>query len=296
VKTDGLYLAGVGAAVHAPARAVEPDLDLTAGVTEPDPDLTAGVTEPDPDLTAGTKRPALDPALGAPEPALDLAVRAARTAVRRSGHAARDFGALLHTTSSPQLPARVSAPHYLLHRTLDRAVTAAELRQGRLGMLSALGLCAHLLGAAGGPDAVLLTGAESEPTASGTALVVSRRGGFARVLAVGEQCDPRRFDPHTAADRSWPLLCAEIEERVLAEAEVARDALARVVTGEPAKDTGVNDLAMELEQLWSAGELIPGDRVLLSGATPGLEAGRAVLEITAQPQGQISFNPMEIPS
>jgi 3-oxoacyl-[acyl-carrier-protein] synthase-3 len=216
-------------------------------------------------------------------PPLDLAVEAARLAVERSGHGPEDFGALLHTTSSPQYPARVSAPNYLLRHTLHRPVTAAELRQGRLGLLSAIGLCAHLLRTGTGPQAVLLTGAESEPAGSGAALVVSRRGGFARVLAVGERCDPDRFDPDALPGDSWPRLCAEAEERVLADAGVRRTELSRVVTGDSARRTGVNELAVELEQLWSAGALAPGELVLLAAATPGLEAGHAVLEISAGP-------------
>ncbi|MFJ8361626.1 hypothetical protein [Streptomyces sp. NPDC093984] len=230
----------------------------------------------------------------------EAAVRAARTALRRAGLPYERFGALLHGGTLPAGPAHLSVPHYVLHRTLGRAVTAAELRQGHLSLLSALGLCAHLLRAPGGKDAVLITGsnpaapvpdtpddldARDDPHApatapaapTGHALVVSRLGGFARVLSVAENCDPGHYDLRIPPGTGWAALRTRTEDQVLAEAGVARGDLAATLTGA----SGAGDLVPALEELCATGRAAPGDRLLLTAATPGLEAGAAVLEITA---------------
>ncbi|GHJ98968.1 hypothetical protein ACWEWI_04740 [Streptomyces sp. NPDC003753] len=233
-------------------------------------------------------------------PGAEAAVHAARTALTRAGLPYERFGALLHGSTLPAGPAHLSVPHYVLHRTLGRAVTAAELRQGQLSLLSALGLCAHLLRAPGGKDAVLITGSDpaapapetrgdlgvrDDPHASATApaaptghaLVVSRLGGFARVLSVAENCDPGHYDLRIPPGTGWAALRTRTEDQVLAEAGVARGDLAATLTGA----SGAGDLVPALEELCATGRAAPGDRLLLTAATPGLEAGAAVLEITA---------------
>ena len=47
--------------------------------------------------------------------------------------------------------------------------------------------------------------------------------------------------------------------------------------------TGVADLFIGLEHLWTTGQVTPGDHVMLIGAATGMEAGCAVVEITASP-------------
>lgn len=152
-------------------------------------------------------------------PAPEMAVRAARVALERSGHAAGDFGALLHSASFHQGPDGWSAPHYVLRHTLDRPVTAVEVRLGCLGMLAALQLAAFRLAADTANDAVLLTAADNYSTPlvdrwrasrlflladGGAAAVVSRRGGFARVAAIGSASSPRMEELHRGGEELFP--------------------------------------------------------------------------------------------
>jgi 3-oxoacyl-[acyl-carrier-protein] synthase III len=44
---------------------------------------------------------------------------------------------------------------------------------------------------------------------------------------------------------------------------------------------GPSDPAAGIEYLWSTGQAVPGDRLLVVASAPGMEAGAAVLEITA---------------
>ncbi|MEV6669043.1 ketoacyl-ACP synthase III family protein [Streptomyces sp. NPDC051162] len=138
-------------------------------------------------------------------PAPDMAVAAARTAVERSGHAPDDFAALLHSDSHFQGPDGWSPQHYILRETLDRPISAVEVRQGCLGMLASLELAAHRLAFDPSRPAVLLTGGDNFGTpladrwrdaglfllADGAAAaVVSARGGFARLLSCASLSDP----------------------------------------------------------------------------------------------------------
>ncbi|MFJ9430409.1 ketoacyl-ACP synthase III family protein [Streptomyces sp. NPDC101490] len=155
-------------------------------------------------------------------PAPDMAVRAARTALRRAartGLTADDFGALLHCATYHQGPDGWSAPHYVLHRTLDRPIGAAQVGPGCLGMLTALEMAAHRLAADDGKDAVLLTAADNfSPSLvdrwnssrlflladGGAAAVVSRRGGFARLLSVGSVSAPVMEELHRGGEELFP--------------------------------------------------------------------------------------------
>ncbi|MBF8191541.1 ketoacyl-ACP synthase III family protein [Nonomuraea sp. K274] len=152
-------------------------------------------------------------------PAPEMAARAARVALARAGHAADDFGALLHSDSFHQGPDGWSAPHYVLRATLEQPITAIEIRQGCLGMIAGLEMAAHRLIADRGKDAVLLTAADNFSTplvdrwrasrmfllADGAAAtVVSRRGGFARVLAAGSVSDPSMEELHRGGEELFP--------------------------------------------------------------------------------------------
>ncbi|CAM5506419.1 hypothetical protein GCM10010329_63800 [Streptomyces spiroverticillatus] len=293
-------------------------------------------------------------------PAPDMAVRAAETALRRSaatGLEPDDFGALLHCATYHQGPDGWSAPHYVLRNTLDRPVTAAQIGPGCLGMLAALELAAHRLIADRSKDAVLVTSADnfSAPGVDrwnasklflladgGAAAVVSRRGGFARLVAVGSSSAPSMEELHRAGEQLFPPgitvgrslnfeersahmrgrweqgtaappvhlgdLVAETVDRVLEEAGSSLEKVARIChTGyaegalhsiyldpldvEPDLGTweftrgvghvGAADPFIGLERLWSSGEVVVGDEVLLLAAGPGLEVACAVVQITA---------------
>lgn len=296
---------------------------------------------------------AVEPEVSAP----DMAIRAARAALEQAELAADDYAVLLHSNTYHQGPDGWSAPHYVLHNTLDRPVPAVEVRQGCLGMLASLELAACRLAARPEETAALLTTGDnfSTPlvdrwTASGlflfadaaSSLVLSRRGGFAELLSVGSVSDsamealhrgeepllppgvttgaPLDFEKRIRYWRSqWasgvkpPInnfgdRVAEIAKRTLDEAGVSMDQVARVshvgfdwdplhgMFLEPLEidadrgtwsissrigHTGVSDLVLGLERLWSGGEVGVGDVVLLIGAATGMEAGCAVVRITA---------------
>nr|UBX38656.1 3-oxoacyl-ACP synthase PKS-like [Streptomyces sp. KIB-H483] len=132
--------------------------------------------------------------------AVDMAVRAARTAIGRSGHRPEDFRGLIHSSTYYQGPEGWSPAHYVLLHTLDRPVSAFHVQHGCLGLLAGLQTAALHLGASADPDAaMLLTAADNFATPlvdrwrsssmfvladAGSSLVVSRRGGFARLLAM----------------------------------------------------------------------------------------------------------------
>lgn len=155
-------------------------------------------------------------------PAPDMAVRAAGTALRRAGRTGltrEDYGALLHCATYHQGPDGWSAPHYVLHRTLDRPIGAAQVGPGCLGMLTALEMAAHRLSSDGGEDAVLITAADnfSAPLVDrwrssrlfllgdgGAAAVLSRREGFARLLSVGAVSAPSMEELHRGGERLFP--------------------------------------------------------------------------------------------
>ncbi|WP_055701874.1 ketoacyl-ACP synthase III family protein [Streptomyces silaceus] len=299
-------------------------------------------------------------------PAVDMAVRAARTAVDRSGHAADDFLGLLHSHTYYQGPEGWSPAHYILGNTLDRPVSAFQVQHGCLGLLAALESAALRLTTDGGRDAaMLLTAADNFNTPlvgrwtsssmfvladSGSSLVVSRRGGFARLLAMDFVSQPGMEAMHRGDEplfpprepvrpvmdfegrlESWrtrwaeggsiPLadfgaLIAATVERTLATAGTSLDRIARVVhngfnqdplnvflldplgldasrgTWELNRGTGhasVSDFAIGLEHLWTTGQVVPGDQVLVLGFTTGMEAACAVLEITARPTDTPAF-------
>ncbi|MFG2006871.1 ketoacyl-ACP synthase III family protein [Spirillospora sp. NPDC048911] len=152
-------------------------------------------------------------------PAPEMAVRAAHIALQRSGHAADDFGALMHSSSFHQGPDGWSAPHYVLRHTLDRPISAVEVRLGCLGLLAGLELATFRLAADPAHDAVLLTAADNYSTPlvdrwraskmflladGGAAAVVSRRGGFARVAAIGSLSNPGMEELHRGGEELFP--------------------------------------------------------------------------------------------
>ncbi|WP_406278056.1 ketoacyl-ACP synthase III family protein [Embleya sp. NBC_00896] len=152
-------------------------------------------------------------------PGPDLAIRAAEVALRRSGHTPEDFGAVLHTATYHQGPDGWSAPHYVLRYTLDRPITAVQVGPGCLGTLAGLEMAAYRLLGNPEKDAVLLTAGDNFGTPlvdrwrasklflladGGAAAVVSRRAGFARVLACGAVSNPAMEELHRGGEVLFP--------------------------------------------------------------------------------------------
>ncbi|KNB52168.1 ketoacyl-ACP synthase III family protein [Streptomyces caatingaensis] len=342
MKTGSIHLAGIGSYLP-------PTVPVAHAVRD-------GLIDAEAAEASGITSVTVETALSA----TDMAVRAAEVAVRRSGHRPEDFAALLHSGAHYQGPDSWSAPHHVLDRTLGRPVTALEVRQGCLAMLTSLRLAAALLTAEDAGDAVLVTGGDNFSTPrvdrwrdsehamyadSGAALVVSRVRGFAEVLSVVSRSVPELESMHRYGEpllppdrpaerplyvgprlRAWAgrpgagphdmieavtrygELVAETAAQGLAEAGIDRDDLARVAhvgfhedplhsllldpVGIPAKlgtwefmrtvgHASVSDPVLGLEHLWTTGQVTEGDHVLLLGATEGMEAGCAVVRITA---------------
>ena len=152
-------------------------------------------------------------------PAPDLAAEAARTAFAESGHDASDISAVFHTNVHPQGPDGWSAQHYINRHSVDQPVTSIEIHNGCVGFFSALSLaCCHLLAA---PDhvAALVTAADNFATPAvdrwraaklfvlsdgGGAVVLSKRTGFARILATGAMSRPDLEAHHRGGERLFP--------------------------------------------------------------------------------------------
>ncbi|MGI9000403.1 MAG: ketoacyl-ACP synthase III family protein, partial [Pseudonocardia sp.] len=208
----------------------------------------------------------------------DLAVEAAGRAVTASGLAPAEFGAVLHSNVHPQGPEGWSAQHYINRNTINQPVTSMEVRNGCVGFFSSLHLASCFLGVHPEAEAVLMTCADNVGTPAvdrwsmsnafiaadgGGAVVLSRRPGFARVLAVGSACNPELERRHRGGGPLFPppltrgepmnfeerfeyakrkaeegvlpplgdfrLVVAEAAKTVLAEADTSPDEISRVV-------------------------------------------------------------------
>jgi 3-oxoacyl-[acyl-carrier-protein] synthase-3 len=292
-------------------------------------------------------------------PAPELAVEAGRSAMRRSGHAPEEISAVFHTSVHPQGPDGWSAPHYVNRHTVNQPVTSLEVRNGCVGFFSALHLAVCFLEATPERTAALVTAADNFGTPAvdrwqasqqyvladgGGAVVVSKRPGFARIMAVAAVSDPElelkhrsgesMFPPGLTAGKSLdfrsrmahfreqmaqgtvpPLgdfgsILIDAAEQTLKDAGVTVDDITRVVHDGFTRD-GIRDMLLDplgidldrgiweftrrvghagpldmirgVEHVWREGGAAVGDKILLVGCAPGMEAACVVLEITAAP-------------
>jgi 3-oxoacyl-[acyl-carrier-protein] synthase III len=145
----------------------------------------------------------------------ELAAAAARTALARAGADPLDVELLLHATVQYQGHDLWAPASYIQRHTLGNRCPAIEIRQLSNGGMAALELAAGRLTAAGGRAAALLTTGDvfaepafdrwrSDPGAvygdAGTALVLSRRAGFARVLSLVSVSDADLEGMHRGGD------------------------------------------------------------------------------------------------
>jgi 3-oxoacyl-[acyl-carrier-protein] synthase-3 len=153
-------------------------------------------------------------------PAPDLAIEAARAALEESGHIATDIGGIFHTSVHPQGPDGWSAQHYINRNTVNQPVMSAEIRNGCIGFFSSLQLATCYLDSMPDRQAVLLTCADNFGTPSvdrwraapklfvladgGGAVVVSKRHGFARLLAIDSISNPELEIRHRAGESLFP--------------------------------------------------------------------------------------------
>lgn len=180
------------------------------------------------------------------EVAAEMAVRAAREVLRRPGCAASDVGLLLHATSFDQGLEIWSAASYVQRRAFGESrCPAVEIRQASNGSLASLYLAASHLIAWPGVRSVLITTADrfTPPSCDrwamdrgtvyadgGTAMVLSSRGGFARVLGAslvsGPELEslhrPGPIDGPAAPDPSRPVDLNPHKKRYLRERGLSR--------------------------------------------------------------------------
>lgn len=219
----------------------------------------------------------------ADEPAVDMAVRAARMALRRSGHAAEDISLLLYATANYQGLDAWNAASYVQRETGTSRAFAVEIRQLSNGSMAALELASgYLTAASSRPAALLVTGDRFALPGfdrwradrsvvwgdAGTAVVLSRGRGFARLLSLASVSDPELEGLHRGDDPLRPSPAAEdmpvdirrrqraffarmsvdevkdrmqagmgaAMEQALADADVSLDAVTRVVVPHLARD------------------------------------------------------------
>ncbi|MFF9149768.1 ketoacyl-ACP synthase III family protein [Streptomyces sp. NPDC014861] len=148
---------------------------------------------------------AVSVAVSPDESAAEMAAAAARTVLDRAGSTPGDVDLVLHADTYHQGQDLWPVASYIQRAALGNSCPALEIRQMSNGGLAALDLATAYLAAGHGSRDALLTTADrfcapgidrwrtdpGTPYADGaTALVLSRRGGFARLLSLALHADP----------------------------------------------------------------------------------------------------------
>ncbi|MHC0433286.1 ketoacyl-ACP synthase III family protein [Streptomyces sp. O3] len=152
----------------------------------------------------------------------EMAVEAGQQALERSGHTADDISVLVHVAAGHQGPDSWTPQHYILRHTVNREIPAIGLRQGCEGMLAATEMAACFLLASPERTAALITCADNfgHPLVdrfrshhglvlgdAGTATVLSRRGGFAQLLALNSVSAPELEEMSRGGEPLFPPGC-----------------------------------------------------------------------------------------
>lgn len=193
MRFDDLFIRGTG--VRLPAFL--PVADAVAAGDCP-PGLAAGA-----DTVSVSVSPDESPA--------EMAVGAARTALERADSGPHDVSLILHAASYHQGHEMWAVASYLQRETLRNTCPAIEVRQMSNGGMAALELAtAYLTSPGRHGDALLTTGDRFCPPGldrwradpgtpfadGGTALVLSRRGGIARLLSLAVLADAELEELH----------------------------------------------------------------------------------------------------
>ncbi|MGV9914739.1 ketoacyl-ACP synthase III family protein [Streptomyces tendae] len=152
-------------------------------------------------------------------PAPEMAVRACRQALERAGQDPAALGLLLYVSVWYQGPHGWCPQYYVQRHTGAGRATAAEVRQGCMGMFSALELGAAHLMASTEHEAALLTSGDNFTSDllerwrfsphfvmgdAGCAVVLSRREGFARLKSVNAVTLPEYEAMHRGPEPLFP--------------------------------------------------------------------------------------------
>jgi 3-oxoacyl-[acyl-carrier-protein] synthase-3 len=170
------------------------------------------------------------------ESAAEMAAVAARTALDRAGTGGGDVDLLLHADTYHQGQDLWPVASYIQRETLRNTCQAVEIRQMSNGGLAALDLATSYLRAGHGHSDALITTADrfcepgidrwstdpGTPYADGaTALVLSRRGGHARLVSLALHADPELEPLHRGDD---PFTAAPFGHRMPVDFEAAKKA------------------------------------------------------------------------
>ncbi|WP_225824023.1 ketoacyl-ACP synthase III family protein [Streptomyces naphthomycinicus] len=152
-------------------------------------------------------------------PAPEMAVRACRQALERAGQEPASLGLLLYVSVWYQGPHGWCPQYYVQRHTGAGRATAAEVRQGCMGMFSALELAASHLMASADHEAALVTSGDNFTSDllerwrfsphfvmgdAGSAVVLSRRRGFARLKSVNAVTLPEYEAMHRGPEPLFP--------------------------------------------------------------------------------------------
>ncbi|MFF1567331.1 ketoacyl-ACP synthase III family protein [Streptomyces sp. NPDC058293] len=170
------------------------------------------------------------------ESAAEMAAAAARTALERAGTDGGDVDLLLHADTYHQGQDLWPVGSYIQRETLGNSCQAVEIRQMSNGGLAALDLATAYLSAGHGHSDALLTTADrfcapgidrwntdpGTPYADGAAaLVLSRRGGHARLVSLALHADSDLEPMHRGDD---PFTTAPFGHRMPVDFEAAKRA------------------------------------------------------------------------
>jgi 3-oxoacyl-[acyl-carrier-protein] synthase-3/clorobiocin biosynthesis protein CloN2 len=179
VRTPGIYLTATGTCVPSRTpieRALAQGYDLATGPEQLESVAVAG-----------------------PVPAPEMALRAAQTAVKRAGQTPEELDLLLYASTWHQGPDGWLPHSYLQRHLVGGGVQAVEIRQGCNGVFMAFELAASYLAAVPEREAALIVAADNYgtpllnrwnmgtgyvPGDAGSALVLSKRRGFAELVSV----------------------------------------------------------------------------------------------------------------
>ncbi|WP_030769002.1 MULTISPECIES: ketoacyl-ACP synthase III family protein [unclassified Streptomyces] len=201
MRTGNVYIAGVG--VHLPA-AVGATTAVDEGAYSAEEIERYG-------LTAVT--------VAGDVPAPEMALSAARQALARSGLPPADIDTLLYVSVWHQGPEGWCPQSYLQRHLLGGDCLAAEIRQGCNGVFGALELASARLESGAPGRGALIAAADNFGTPGvdrwranpgfllgdgGSALVLSNRDGFARLLSVGTRTVPELEELHRSGAPMFP--------------------------------------------------------------------------------------------
>ncbi|MFC6083312.1 ketoacyl-ACP synthase III family protein [Sphaerisporangium aureirubrum] len=249
-------------------------------------------------------------AVAGERPAPEMAAEAAQQALARSAHGPADIAVLMYASILPHGPEGWPPQTYVQRRVVGGTIPAVEIRQQCNGMLGGVELAACFL-TAHDRLAALVTGADNFGTPmfdrwryaaaagtnrtsitgdAGAALVLSRKGGFARLCAVGSMSVPWLEDLFRSGIPLFPpeptlgripdvgARFADYRRRDPAAFAAAKDALSRA-RAELARRT-LDEAGVTADQITRVTHVFAGARPYVEGVlTPlGIDASRGMLE------------------